>query len=298
MPIEKAVLDEINNYIMEFAKNNLDLRIILEEGDRWIARFNLDTTGGTISSRSVRENPCFNNPKLSDLQKLPSSPETGLPFSTIRFRTGDSGSGLANLEFKNGHFSLSFAEGHDERVSVFCDRLNHVINPNLVQYLRDLQKVQQGFERKLDTLKQRLERNGASKKDIDELHGELQAAEKELFSNIKFSSNEKAVESALQSFINNCNQHVEKADKIMGHGWLYKSVEVVVKAIVGLFAGIGMVIGAAFGQGLAKAEHRQAFKETFFSFKETQANKTLSDFKSEINELKQEVNEIPKNRPN
>ncbi|STX98119.1 hypothetical protein [Legionella pneumophila] len=207
MPIEKAVLDEINNYIMEFAKNNLDLRIILEEGDRWIARFNLDTTGGTISSRAVRENPCFNNPKLSDLQKLPNSLETGLPFSTIRFRTGDSGSGLANLEFKNGHFSLSFVEGHDERVSIFCDRLNHVINPNLVQYLRDLQKVQQGFERKLDTLKQRLERNGASKKDIDELHGELQAAEKELFSKIKFSSNEKAIESALCRNSMNLSHH-------------------------------------------------------------------------------------------
>ncbi|HAT8674861.1 TPA: hypothetical protein JBA06_14530 [Legionella pneumophila] len=91
---------------------------------------------------------------------------------------------------------------------------------------------------------------------------------------------------------------MEKADKVMGHGWLYKSVEVVVKAIVGLLAGIGMLIGAAFGQGLAKSEHRQAFKETFFSFKETQANKTLSDFKSEINDLKQEVDEIPKNRPN
>lgn len=54
MPIEKSVLDEIHHYIKEFAKNNIDLRIILEEGDRWIARFNLDTTGGTISSRAVR----------------------------------------------------------------------------------------------------------------------------------------------------------------------------------------------------------------------------------------------------
>ena len=52
-----------------------------------------------------------------------------------------------------------------------------------------------------------------------------------------------------------------------------------IKAVVGLFAGIGMVLGSLVGQGLAKSEHRQKFANTFFALNQTDESLALDEFK-------------------
>lgn len=54
------------------------------------------------------------------------------------------------------------------------------------------------------------------------------------------------------------------------------------KAIIGLFAGIGIVLGFIAGQGLAKKERRQAFKDTFFSRYQTDESKALKEFEQKV----------------
>ena len=52
-----------------------------------------------------------------------------------------------------------------------------------------------------------------------------------------------------------------------------------------------MVLGAIGGQGIANPEHRKAYKEAFLSLNQTEASKTISDFKTEITKLKTDVEE-------
>ncbi len=68
----------------------------------------------------------------------------------------------------------------------------------------------------------------------------------------------------------------------MGHGWLYRTAEVLIKAVVGLFAGIGMVLGSLVGQGLVKPDHRQKFVNTFFTFNQTEESQALDRFKQKM----------------
>ncbi|NDH09433.1 MAG: hypothetical protein EBY16_07465, partial [Gammaproteobacteria bacterium] len=82
----------------------------------------------------------------------------------------------------------------------------------------------------------------------------------------------------IAKFHQHCKEHIENADKMMGHGSLYRIAEVLIKAVVGLFIGIGMVLGALVGQGLLKAAHRQKFSDTFFTLNQTKASKVLNEF--------------------
>lgn len=72
---------------------------------------------------------------------------------------------------------------------------------------------------------------------------------------------------------------------------LYRIAELLIKAVVGLFVGIGMVLGSLVGQGLAKSEHRQKFANTFFTLNQTDESKSLNKFKQNIldDEMEQPV---------
>ena len=85
----------------------------------------------------------------------------------------------------------------------------------------------------------------------------------------------------MTDFRKTCADNIKIADKIMGHGWLYRAAEVLIKAVVGLFAGIGMILGSVLGQGLAKLEHREKFAQTFFTLNQNESSKALTEFKQE-----------------
>ena len=84
----------------------------------------------------------------------------------------------------------------------------------------------------------------------------------------------------IDDFHNACKNKIIIADKIMGHGWLYRTTEVLIKAVIGLFAGIGMVLAAPFGRGLANLDHRNKFKGVFFTLKENKNSKALESFEN------------------
>lgn len=68
----------------------------------------------------------------------------------------------------------------------------------------------------------------------------------------------------------------------MGHGWLYRIGEVLLKAIAGLYAGIGMVLGIIGGQGLANPQHRQKYRDSFLTLNQSTGSKALQEFKQTI----------------
>lgn len=152
---------------------------------------------------------------------------------------------------------------------------------NVMEKLVRFQDIKNTMEERLTTLKQKLSDNGVSKTKIDELYTGLHNAETKLFNSLESKTDKHAIESALKTFVNECEVHTNQADKVMGHGWLHKTVEITVKAVVGVFAGLGMVLATPFGHGLANPNHVQAFKDTFLKLKQTDANKTIADFKEE-----------------
>ena len=83
----------------------------------------------------------------------------------------------------------------------------------------------------------------------------------------------------ITSFRSQYANHIEITNNIMGHGWLYRIAEATIKAVIGLFVGIGMVIGTVINQGLAKKEHRTAYKDTFLTWHKTDAKLKTEDFK-------------------
>ena len=144
--------------------------------------------------------------------------------------------------------------------------------------------IQQQFTEHLNELNKKiLNPNGSKKilfnKDAMVLFKTLFEAQKEFFIQLTPALNEKQLNDHITQFRNLCQKNIRATDKIMGHGWLYRLSEVLIKAIVGLFVGIGLVLSSVAGQGLAKYEHRQAFKDTFFTLNQTKESKALKDFK-------------------
>ena len=107
----------------------------------------------------------------------------------------------------------------------------------------------------------------------------LNEIQERFFHNLTSSLKPKALEDLISGFRKECAKHTKQADKIMGHGWLYRIVEATIKAVIGIFAGIGMVLGAAFKQGLAKKEHITQYKDKFFTWDKTDASKKIDDVK-------------------
>lgn len=110
----------------------------------------------------------------------------------------------------------------------------------------------------------------------------LSIKQEEFFKELKTNLTEEEITAKIASFRKICEKNVKIADKIMGHGWLYRTAEVLIKAIVGLFAGIGMILGSVLGQGLASSEHREKFANTFFTLNQNKQSQALNTFKQEM----------------
>lgn len=151
---------------------------------------------------------------------------------------------------------------------------------------QEKQKVQQQFLQSLTTLKEQLEAcaQAGSAADIKgtQLYQTLFTAQNLFFSQLTPELDETSINLHIANFRSVCESNVKDADKIMGHGWLYRIAEIAIKAVVGLFAGIGMVLGSVGGQGLLKAEHRQLYKDTFFTLNQTDSTRGLQTFKQEV----------------
>jgi hypothetical protein len=147
-------------------------------------------------------------------------------------------------------------------------------------------EIQEQFIENLTKLERKINKSDQnstpSKTEGARLHTTLLEKQEEFFKALTSNSTKKKLKDAIADFRKFCKENIEMADKIMGHGWLYRIVEVLIKAVVGLFAGIGMVLGSLVGQGLAKSEHRQKFANTFFTFNQTDESRALDKFKQEI----------------
>ncbi len=145
-------------------------------------------------------------------------------------------------------------------------------------------KIQKQFIKNLTTLKFELNKcdqdNTPSKREAERLHTTLLKNQEEFFKALTLQSTEKELKTAIMNFRKSCNMEI--ADKIMGHVWLYRIAEVLIKAVVGLFVGISVVVGSLVGQGLVNSEHRQKFADTFFTLNQADESKALDKFKQEI----------------
>ncbi len=165
----------------------------------------------------------------------------------------------------------------DQAVSEAFDRFLEI-----TMYFSQQKKcIQEQFIANLNALKTTTI-SGGKNLTASQLYDILMVEQQNFFEHLSFSLTQEEVKQYIASFRNQCKKFIKDSDRIMGHGWLYRIVEIAIKAIVGLFAGLGMVVGAIIGQGLAKAEHRQAFKDTFFTLNQTEASKALNVFEQRI----------------
>ena len=157
-------------------------------------------------------------------------------------------------------------------------------NSRILEFNKNKEKIQYEFNRALDALKitlDSLNENDDELKDRgDKLFHQLTKGQETFFKNLKPTSKKDEIEREINSFRKMCADEVKIADKIMGHGWLYRTVEILIKAIGVLFAGIGMILGSVLGQGLVKPEHREKFVNTFFTLHQTKQSKALAEFSS------------------
>lgn len=143
--------------------------------------------------------------------------------------------------------------------------------------------IQDEFIKKLLDLKHTIYNSKGSFSEVGlECYNSLFRVQNRFFENLSPGSSAKHINDDINEFRKFCENNVKIADKLMGHGWLYRAVEVLIKAVIGLFAGIGMILGVVIGQGVAKAEHRQGYKNTFFTWNKTKENKALDKFKDEV----------------
>lgn len=157
------------------------------------------------------------------------------------------------------------------------------IQKNISHFESKIKEIKDQFIENLNILKieinKSLPNNNA---EGDKLHTTLFINQEEFFKGLARDFSENDLKAAIDIFRKTCKENIEMADKIMGHGWLYRISEVLIKAVVGLFAGIGMVLGSLVGQGLAKSQHRQKYANTFFTLNQTDESRALDKFKQKI----------------
>lgn len=136
--------------------------------------------------------------------------------------------------------------------------------------------VQKRFLKELNVLNQQLEIHDGE--EARKLKDRLVEEQAKFFERLTPNMNNEQRELLFSHFRQVCKENVEAADKLMGHGWLYRIVEVVFKSIAAIFVGLVMAAGSVIGQGLAKAEDRQRFSNYFFSLNQTEPSKALQQF--------------------
>ncbi|KTD51866.1 hypothetical protein Lqui_0710 [Legionella quinlivanii] len=160
------------------------------------------------------------------------------------------------------------------------------LQKNIARFEANKRDIQKKFLEHLTALQSELNKasgiNTPSKIEGERLYRALFKNQEHFFSTLTLDLTEKELKKTIIDFRNSCKEHIKAADNVMGHGWLYRITEVVIKSVVGLFVGIGMVLGSVVNQGLAKSEHRQKFAHTFFTLEQTDESKALDKFKQEI----------------
>jgi len=159
--------------------------------------------------------------------------------------------------------------------------------PKTVTFIENKEAIQKEFMKHLQILNLALQECSKSDASIKDSHliVNLTLCQNQFFKSLTPQTTKQELELAIKTFRESCSKHLEAADHVMGHGWLYRIAEVAIKAVVGLFVGIGMVLGSLFGQGLFKAEHRQWYAQTFFTLNQTDASQALNQFKKESENL-------------
>lgn len=133
-----------------------------------------------------------------------------------------------------------------------------------------------------------------------EIYAALHTAQRELFSKLSINTDKPTLERALRHFSKTCKKQIDSAGSLMDYGWLYRITEILVKGILALFVGTGMVLGGIAGQGILNTEHRQKYQDTFFNLNKTKGcialeafNQKLTNLKKGVKELNSEVEEPP-----
>jgi hypothetical protein len=158
-------------------------------------------------------------------------------------------------------------------------------------------QIESQFEAQIRQIQQRLqlafaqyrERVGSDDK-AEAILSTLDNAQGQLFEGLKATSTREEIQQLFSDFTGAVKDYVSDVDRVMGHGYLYKAAEVTLKAVVGLFAALGMAVGGlitAVTAGFVKAGvgnegHRQAFAGTFFSMNKTDSQQAARAFKDEI----------------
>lgn len=174
-----------------------------------------------------------------------------------------------------------------EMIDVVTTQSPEEIQKKINDFENKKKEIQKQFIANLTALKLELDskctqNNTPSQFEGERLHLTLFKNQEEFFNALTVQSTGKELKAAITDFRKSCKENIEISDKIMGHGWLYRIAEVLIKAVVGLFAGIGMVLGSLVGQGLVKSEHRQKFANTFFTLNQTDGAQAIDKFKQEI----------------
>lgn len=157
---------------------------------------------------------------------------------------------------------------------------------NLQNFEEDKNEIQEQFKTSLQALKAQLD--SLAKNDVtlkeggQSLFTTLFSKQEEFFLALKTNLIEEEVIAKIADFRIICAENIIIADKIMGYGWLYRTAEILIKAIVGLFAGIGMILGSVLGQGIVNSEHREKFANTFFTLNQKEQSQALNEFTQEI----------------
>jgi hypothetical protein len=150
----------------------------------------------------------------------------------------------------------------------------------------DKKNIQDTFVTKLNALKSKIEsytlQDSTAHKTGNQLYETLDQAQKEFFKKLTLSSDAQSISKCINTFRETCKLNVKEADKLMGHGWLYRAAEILIKSVIGLIAAFGMVLGVVIGQGLVKATHRKMYAENFLTWNKTDSNQALDEFKTDI----------------
>ena len=164
---------------------------------------------------------------------------------------------------------------------------NDMLDSAAQQFNARKKQIQDKFLRYLQTLEESTNRPSTATL-CKKLHKDLNAAQDEFFKKLTINTSPTELEQAIMSFRYVCKANVTSADRIMGHGWLYRIIEITLKATLGLFAGVGMILGAVIGRGILSTQDRQAFRQTFFALNETPEQKSLRTFEKQTLEEESE----------
>lgn len=141
-------------------------------------------------------------------------------------------------------------------------------------------QIQRDFLNELKAMNQRL--NAHDQEEAEKLFDSLNEGQAEFFKHLTPDLNETDREALVSEFRTTCKEHFEAADRLMGHGWLYRIAEVALKAVGVLFAGLCMAAASVVGRGFAKAEDRQRFNNYFFSLNQAESSKDLQQIQGRL----------------